>query len=225
MSYHNRNSGTVTENTINARQTLNVGGVKLTSDGTILKVNGGLNVESLYVNGVSVSNNPVSNNVSNHILKGPPIIATDAEPISADPYVSTHYDAFFETSIVTNVINLNISQPNTTLIPHQYQTIYLAPRIVLNNMGLSLQFAPGVVLEFGTISFDLELPYLAAHPLPSSFIGKRTVGCESITNAEAIAGTWHMKTPTILSFEAELVPVNTGSIVFAETCFSWVSET
>jgi len=91
---------------------------------------------------------------------------------------------------------------------------------ILHNMSLSVEMEPEAVIEFGKIGFVLISPYLDNYPLPKSFIGKRTIGCEAVTNSNAIIGTWYVENNSLV-FEAELAQPNKGSLVFSDCHFTW----
>jgi len=131
--------------------------------------------------------------------------------ISSD-YITGGYNKFQQ---VHNLIE------SSTHVVYQYQDIDLGG-CILHNMGLSIELEPNAVINFGKIGLVIKSSYIEKYPLPDSFIGKRTVGCEAVTNANAIIGTWYME-KNALVFEAELVQPNKGSLVFAECMFAWTT--
>jgi len=141
-------------------------------------------------------------------------LTVDGEPLAnttvKSSYVTGGYNTFKQLLNIESTM-LHIGYQNHDIDLGEY---------VLHNMSLSIEMDPGAVVKFGKIGFVLVSPYLDKYPLPKSFIGKRTIGCEAVTNANAIIGTWYMEKGSLV-FEAELAQPNEGSLVFADCLFTW----
>jgi hypothetical protein len=215
---YNRNNGTIAENSIVAREKLTIGNVRLTANGGLLSIDGPMDVKSLTINGLPLTGSP-------RVVDTPKQNETTPKQKEIPRVTETNETTLYTTgcSDIKNAKNLNVS---LVTVGFQYQDTDLG-ECIMHNMGLSVDLLPGAVLEFGKIGFDLVSPYLDKYPLPDTFVGKRSIGCEAITGAHAIIGTWFVSddfkevTTFSLSFEAELVSPNEGSLVFGECPFTW----
>ncbi len=214
--FYNRTDGILAENSIIARQKLTIGGIRLTANKNKLDIDAIVDVKGLTINGLPITS----------LEKLEPVKQLDkvAEPIKPDPpKISPYTTCGCDSSNgLSNLVNLD-PLPGKVVVQYQWQIMEMPPGASLKILSLSIEIMPGAVLESGMISFDFAPDLLREYPLPVTFIGKRTVGCESVTDASAMVGTWFANgNKSSLSFEAELAPTNVGSIVFTDVSFTWI---
>jgi hypothetical protein len=190
----NRNNGTIAENSVIARNKLTVGTTHITSNNGILTIDSSVDVKKITVDGEPIDTDFFKKEI-------------------APTYITGGYNSFKQ------ILNINSKMLH---VGHQNHDVDLGGHI-LHNMSLSIEMDPGAVIKFGKIGFVLMAPYLDKYPLPKSFIGQRTIGCEAVTNSNAIVGTWYVENDALV-FEAELAQPNKGSLVFADSHFTWTSK-